>query len=102
MPLDTHSVLFLWDSFSAIHTWLRDYSEGTDFPGEPVVGNPPANAGDMNLNPGPRRFHTKGLAGAPLPWSGLQMSGLPAANRQSASFSDSWDRKDSDTTEQLN
>ena len=28
----------------------------------------------------------KGPAGAPLPWSGLQMSGLLAANRQGASF----------------
>ena len=28
----------------------------------------------------------KGPAGAPLPWSRLQVSGLPAANRQGTSF----------------
>ena len=36
-----------------------------------------------------------GLAGAPLPWSGLQMSGLPAANRQSASFISTNSRQES-------
>ena len=29
-----------------------------DFPGGTVVQNPPANAGDMGLIPGPGRFHT--------------------------------------------
>ena len=28
-----------------------------DFPGGTVVKNPPANAGDMGLSPGPGRFH---------------------------------------------
>jgi len=28
-----------------------------DFPGGPVVKNPPANAGDVGLIPGPERFH---------------------------------------------
>ena len=28
-----------------------------DFPGGAVVKNPPANAGDMGLSPGPRRSH---------------------------------------------
>ena len=28
-----------------------------DFPGGPVVKNPPANAGDMNSIPGPGRSH---------------------------------------------
>ena len=28
-----------------------------DFPGGPVVKNPPANAGDMGLSPGPGRSH---------------------------------------------
>ena len=28
-----------------------------DFPGGPVVKNPPANAGDMGSIPGPERFH---------------------------------------------
>ena len=28
-----------------------------DFPGNPVVKNPPANAGDTGSIPGPRRFH---------------------------------------------
>ena len=27
-----------------------------DFPGDPVVKNPPATAGDMSLIPGPGRF----------------------------------------------
>ena len=29
-----------------------------DFPGGPVVKNPPTNAGDMGSMPGPGRFHT--------------------------------------------
>ena len=29
-----------------------------DFPGGPVVRNPPANAGDIGLSPGSGRFHT--------------------------------------------
>ena len=32
-----------------------------DFPGGAVVKNPPANAGDTGLNPGPERSH--------MPWS---------------------------------
>ena len=28
-----------------------------DFPGGAVVKNPPGNAGDMGLSPGPRRSH---------------------------------------------
>ena len=28
-----------------------------DFPGGAVLKNPPANAGDMGLSPGPRRSH---------------------------------------------
>ena len=32
-----------------------------DFPGGAVVKNPPANAGDMGLSPGPERSH--------MPWS---------------------------------
>ena len=28
-----------------------------DFPGGAVVGNPPDNAGDMGLSPGPGRSH---------------------------------------------
>ena len=28
-----------------------------DFPGGPMVKNPPAHAGDMNMTPGPGRFH---------------------------------------------
>ena len=31
--------------------------EGRDFPGGTVVKNPPANAGDMGLSPGPGRSH---------------------------------------------
>ena len=33
---------------------------GFDFPGGPVVKNPPSNAGDMGSIPGPGRFH--------MPW----------------------------------
>ena len=29
-----------------------------DLPGDPVLKNPLANAGDMGLIPGPRRSHT--------------------------------------------
>ena len=32
-----------------------------DFPGGPVIKNPPANTGDMGLSPGPGRSH--------MPWS---------------------------------
>jgi len=32
-------------------------SDPQDFPGGPRVKNPPANAGDMSLIPGPGRFH---------------------------------------------
>ena len=31
--------------------------QGEGFPGGSVVKNPPANAGDMGLIPGPRRSH---------------------------------------------
>ena len=31
--------------------------ENTDFPGGTVVRNPPANAGDTGLSPGPGRSH---------------------------------------------
>ena len=34
---------------------------GGDFPGGPLVKNPPANAGSMGSIPGPGRFH--------MPWS---------------------------------
>ena len=39
---------------SVVNVKLRDFS------GDPVVKNPPANAGDTGLIPGPRRFH--------MPW----------------------------------
>ena len=32
-------------------------NQSWDFPGGPVVKNPPANAGDMSLIPGPGRSH---------------------------------------------
>ena len=35
-------------------------THGFDFPGGPVVKNPPSNAGDMGSIPGPGRFH--------MPW----------------------------------
>ena len=39
---------------------LKEYGF-LDFPGGAVVKNPPANAGDMDSNPGPGRSH--------VPWS---------------------------------
>ena len=35
----------------------RDDEGGWNFPGGAVVKNPPANAGDMGLSPGPGRSH---------------------------------------------
>ena len=44
-----------------IHHWFnikkKKKSVGMDFPDDPVVGNPPANAGDMGSIPGLGRFH---------------------------------------------
>ena len=37
--------------------WCSSKSLGLDFAGGPVVENPPANAGDTRLIPGPGRFH---------------------------------------------
>ena len=37
------------------------YKKCLDLPGGAVVKNPPANAGDTDLSPGPGRFH--------MPWS---------------------------------
>ena len=53
LPLITHP-FFLEVYF--VKSYLRD------FPGGPLVKNPPANAGDMGLIPGLGGFH--------LPWSG--------------------------------
>ena len=36
--------------------WLKKKKK-QDFPGGPVVENPPANAGDTGSIPGPGRFH---------------------------------------------
>ena len=46
------------------HSSGKDKGWGTqenlrDFTGGPVVKNPPTNAGDTGLTPGPRRFQTK-------------------------------------------
>ena len=40
---------------------LSEKNKSRDFPDGAVVKNPPANAGDMGLCPGPGRFH--------MPWS---------------------------------
>ena len=40
--------------------WVLYRIVGGDFPGDPVVKNLPANAGDMGSIPGPERFH--------MPW----------------------------------
>ena len=38
--------------------WSDEYKkQGGDFPGGAVVKNPPANAGDTGLSPGPGRSH---------------------------------------------
>ena len=37
--------------------FVKSYSQ--DFPGSPVVKNPPANAGDMGLIPGLGRLHMR-------------------------------------------
>ena len=36
---------------------IKDKQHDGDFPGGAVVKNPPANAGDMGLSPGPGRSH---------------------------------------------
>ena len=44
------------------HMWNINFkNEGRDFTGGAVIKNPPANAGDMGLIPGPGRSH--------MPWS---------------------------------
>ena len=48
-----YSMKTLWDLVS------KDL-DLRDFPGGTVVKNPPANAGDTSLSPGPGRFH--------MPW----------------------------------
>ena len=54
---------------SAVESALKGYHllgkaiykyNSRDFPGGPVVNNPPTNAGDTGLNPGLGRFH--------MPW----------------------------------
>ena len=47
VPCDIHQVF--WLSILNIAMW--------DFPGGPVVKNPPANAGNMGSIPGPGRSH---------------------------------------------
>ena len=37
--------------------WIKKKQNNQDFPGDPVVENPPANAGDTGSIPGPGRFH---------------------------------------------
>ena len=41
------------------NTWrqMKMKKHQSDFPGGTVVKNPPANAGDMSLSPGPGRSH---------------------------------------------
>lgn len=36
---------------------LMTTKENEDFPSDPKVKNPPANAGDVGSTPGPGRFH---------------------------------------------
>ena len=40
-----------------LHIVISFLKKGEDFPGGSVVKNPPANAGDKGLSPGPGRFH---------------------------------------------
>jgi len=37
--------------------WNKNESQQEDFPGGPMVKNPPANSGYTGSNPGPGRFH---------------------------------------------
>ena len=46
-----------WASSNLQKAWVEQKAEKGDFPGGPLVQNPPANAGDMGLIPGPGRFH---------------------------------------------
>ena len=41
--------------FTDSHSSQKEYEQG--FPGGLVIKNPPANAGDMGLIPGPERSH---------------------------------------------
>ena len=43
----------VWMEWSDSHIW----TETKDFPGGPVPKNPPANAGDTGLIPGPGKSH---------------------------------------------
>ena len=36
---------------------MKSKNKTEGFPGDSVVKNPPASAGDMGLSPGPGRFH---------------------------------------------
>ena len=44
-----------WNMMGKHHYGKKDKLQ--DFPGGPVVKNPPANAGDMSSSPGPGRSH---------------------------------------------
>ena len=50
-------VLSFSNSSSNISFLTRVIKKFRDFPGGAVVKNPPANAGDTGLNPGPGRSH---------------------------------------------
>ena len=68
-----HKVLLTWSYFnneskgiwrsyrsrvqSSEHYYWWEICESRDFPGGPVVKNPPSNAGDTSLIPGRGRFH---------------------------------------------
>ena len=55
---------FQWDLLLLCQGETKDIilkKEVWGFPGGAVVKNPPANAGDMDLSPGPGRSH--------MPWS---------------------------------
>ena len=49
--------------YKGIDSVLQDPKSSGDFPGGPVVKNPPSNAGDVGLTPGP----TEGLR-SHMPW----------------------------------
>ena len=46
-----------WTPFRYIFFFLNKSSLLLDFPGGPLVANPPTNAGDTGSIPGLRRFH---------------------------------------------
>ena len=57
--MKNHRIFFMFLSVeqnNSKYTFITKFSI-KGFPGDPVVKNPPANAGDMGSSPGPGRSH---------------------------------------------